>query len=180
MEQYSWLQLLLSWYRSRVLDIQRLYDYSWRKLTGAPTRRFSMITPHLFLGGQHSRHRGLHMLKRRGITAIVNMRISSINLAHIDWVKTLHLPTVDQHAPTMDQLKQGVEFIAEEIKRQGKVYIHCKQGEGRGPTMVIAYLISTGMTLEDALTAVRKVRTFIRPTLVQLERLREFTLLYAK
>ena len=86
----------------------------------------------------------------------------------------LHLPTPDQEAPSIEQLKNGVSFIESEIKNKGKVYIHCKHGEGRGPTMAIAYLIYSGMTYDDAYASVKKVRTFIYPTLVQIERLKEF------
>ncbi|MBA3551153.1 dual specificity protein phosphatase family protein, partial [Patescibacteria group bacterium] len=62
----------------------------------------------------------------------------------------------------------------------GKVYIHCRFGEGRGPTMAIAYLISTGLTLEHAIELVKKVRIFIRPTVVQIEQLKKFETLQAK
>ncbi|HEX8018609.1 protein-tyrosine phosphatase family protein [Mucilaginibacter sp.] len=54
----------------------------------------------------------------------------------------------------------------------GTVYIHCRQGSGRGPTMAIAYLISTGLTYEDAFSLVKKVRTFINLCPGQLVRLK--------
>ncbi|HYD35402.1 MAG TPA: dual specificity protein phosphatase [Vitreimonas sp.] len=169
----------LSWYRLRVIDLQRVTDHIWRRIAGVPTLRRSMITPQLYLGGQHSRRRGLHFFKRWGITAIVNMRTRSLDLSKEGWIKTLHLPTPDLHAPTIAQLKQGVAFIDDEIEQGGKVYIHCAHGEGRGPTMIIAYLISTGLTYQDAFALVKKVRTFIRPTRVQIQRLLEFAKLQA-
>lgn len=91
----------------------------------------------------------------------------------MDNITILHLPTPDLTAPRMDDLLKGITFIKNEIDNGGKVYIHCRAGEGRGPTMAIAYLMSTGMLFEDALHSIKKVRTFIRPTLPQIEQLKK-------
>lgn len=155
------------------LYIQRFIDHSWRNIFGLPQANKSEITPQLYLGGQY-RHIGTYRLKRLGITGIINMRITPYHSPHrISFAKILHLPTTDQHAPTLTQLKKGVQFIQEEIKNGGKVYIHCRLGEGRGPTMTLAYLISTGMTYDDAFSLVKSIRPFINPTTVQIHRLKE-------
>ena len=163
---------LRSFWQTTIIEIQRVIDHGWRRITGRPTRLRSMITPHLFLGGQYDK-RGLPTLHRWGVTAVVSMRTKEIDQFLRDPnIKFLHLPTLDLHAPRLEDLKKGVEFITNEINSGGKVYIHCKHGEGRGPTMAVAYLLSTGMTLPDALTLIRKVRTFImitQPQMMQLE-----------
>lgn len=91
----------------------------------------------------------------------------------VPWLEVLHLPTRDRQAPTLDHLKQGIKFISQEIEKGGKVYVHCFWGEGRGPTMALAYLISKGLNLEDAMAEVKRVRTFVKPTKVQIRRLKE-------
>jgi hypothetical protein len=156
------------------LEVARNSDHIYRLLIGVPVFKTSEITPQLYLGGQY-RKRGLNQLKSRGITGIVSMRMRPRkNLPELDEVSFLHLPTLDQHAPSLSQLKQGVAFIHRHLENGGKVYIHCAFGEGRGPTMAAAYLMSIGLTLTDALKQIRAVRTFIRPTKVQLQRLEEF------
>jgi protein-tyrosine phosphatase len=80
----------------------------------------------------------------------------------------LHLPTVDNHAPTLEHLHRGIEFIGDELERGGQVYIHCWEGVGRGPTMLAAYLVSTGLKPSEAWAKIRAVRPFIRPTLPQI------------
>lgn len=168
------MQELTSWLKAQYIELQRVYDHSWRKLTGAPRVKRSMITPSLYLGGAYKLH-GLKRLRAWGVTAVVNMRTKSFKSAsHADWLDYLHLPTVDQTAPTIEQLLAGVAFIQRHIDQGGKVYIHCRAGEGRGPTMVLAYLMSTGISLEDSLAQVKKVRTFIRPTKGQFNQLKRF------
>jgi dual specificity MAP kinase phosphatase len=93
------------------------------------------------------------------------MRTSSVsNRIKAEGVTVLHLPTRDLHAPSIEQLEKGIGFIKNQIANGGKVYVHCRLGEGRGPTMAIAYLIGTGMLYEDAFKLVKGIRPYIRPT----------------
>jgi protein-tyrosine phosphatase len=64
--------------------------------------------------------------------------------------------------------------VAEEAANGGSVYVHCGSGIGRAPTMGAAYLINTGLTLGEAWETIGKVRPFIRPTAVQVERIEQF------
>lgn len=149
-----------------------------RLTTGAPTRRFSQVTPVLHVGGQYLRH-GWPRLSRRGITAVISMRGEIDDDAMgLSPPRYLYLPTVDNHAPTLVYLFQGVVFVHEEIQRGGSVYIHCWEGVGRAPTMAAAYLVSTGFTPAQAWQRVRDVRPFIRPTLVQIDQIERFAALW--
>lgn len=168
------LRIIISKIMLLKIELSRTIDHSYRRITGKPMARRSMITPQLFLGGQYGQS-GLATLQSWGITGVVSMRmIPPKQYIHTEWLDVLHLPTPDQTAPTLEQLTAGVSFIQKHIDSGGRVYIHCHHGEGRGPSMTAAYLISTGITLDDALTQIRAIRSFIRPTTVQLERLREF------
>ena len=132
------------------------------------------MQPLLYVGGQH-RRRGLERMRSWGITAIVNMREESddaargLALDHYLW-----LPIPDDSAPSPDMLRCGVEFIAAQIAAGRGVYIHCASGVGRAPLMAAAYLVSTGMSAEEAWTTIRRSRPFIRPTPPQLEALVAF------
>lgn len=166
--------------KSLFITLERGFDHGYRQIVGLPTLRFSEITPQLYLGGQYT-SRGFRVLKSRGITGIVSLRMRArMNLPDLGEIRFLHLPTPDWHAPSLADLQKGIKFITHEIENQGKVYVHCAYGEGRGPSMVAAYLVSTGLTLEEALSQIKKVRGFIRPTIAQLERLKEVEQLYLK
>jgi protein-tyrosine phosphatase len=168
-----------SFFKAINFQFQRFIDQSYRKLTGLPTLKRSAITAELYLGGQYNL-KSMDRLKYLGVTGVVNMRTHSIHKTVPEGIDILNLPTPDFHAPTMENLQKGVKFIKSEVDKGGKVYIHCRLGEGRGPTMALAYLISQGLTLDDAIALIKKVRIFISPSRVQIERLKEFETLYLK
>lgn len=136
--------------------------------------RFSRVTNQLYVGPQF-RQAGKKALESMGIHACVNMRIekddAKLGLA-LD--RYLHLPTIDDEAPSIEHLDQGVAFIRDEISSGGKVYIHCGAGVGRAPTMAAAYLMAEGNSLEQSLVMIRKVRPFIMITPPQMQQLRTY------
>jgi len=143
-------------------------------ITGVPMLQYGMVTPQLYVGAQFNA-RGKRVLEMQGFNACVNMRIEKDDAAHgLALARYLHLPTIDDDAPSVEHLDQGVAFIREIIAQQGKVYIHCGAGVGRAPTMAAAYLISEGHTLESALALIRAARPFITITPPQMARLEEW------
>ncbi len=143
-----------------------------REVTGLPYERFSRITSQIYLGGQPRAAR-MRQLAARGITAVVNMRSEYDYPVETQWgaLEYLYLPTTDNTAPSLEHLREGVAFIKEEIARGGKIYIHCWEGLGRGPTMVAAYFISLGLSPVAAVDKIREVRGFIHLTPEQVEQL---------
>jgi len=149
-------------------------DHAVRILTGAPLRGVSQITPQLHVGGQY-RGRGWPRLAARGVTAVVNLRAEfDDNAAGIAPSRYLYLPAVDDHAPTLEQLGQAAAFIAEEVAEGGGVYVHCGAGIGRAPLTAAAYLVSTGLTPEQAWALIRAARPFIRPKPNQVAQVERF------
>ena len=151
------------------------YDKLARLWTGGPLARYAAVTDSLWIGGQ-PRGTGMGTLRKNGITAVVNMRreYDYAELARLHELKYLRLPTDDQGAPGLEDLKTGVEFVRREIESGGKVYIHCWEGIGRSATMAAAYFVSRGCKPLEAWEKIRKVRKFIRPTHPQIERVDEF------
>ena len=140
-------------------------------LTGVPLLQYSQVTPQLYVGPQF-RKPGKDMLEANGIRACVNMRIEKDDAQYgLALERYLHLPTIDDQAPSFEHLDQGVSFIRETIQSGGKVYIHCAGGVGRAPSMAAAYLIAEGRSLEEALASIRKVRPFISITPPQMQQL---------
>jgi len=149
-------------------------DHIVRIVTGAPIRSLSQITPQLHVGGQY-RRRGWPRLAARGITAVVNLREElDDNDAGIAPPRYLYLPAADDNPPTLEQLRQGAAFIQAEIGQGGGVYVHCGAGVGRAPTLAAAYLVSTGLTPDQAWARIRAVRPFVRLKPVQVAQIERF------
>ena len=152
----------------------RIIDQLARRLTGAPIFRLCAVTPQLLVGGQHY-PRGWQEMRDYGISAIINMRGESCDVAKgIGGERHLQLPTIDNTPPSLDDLQRGVDFVDQEIRRGGKVYIHCAVGCGRAPTMTAAYLVSSGLSVEDALRKIKRTRPFVHLTPAQRQSLDDF------
>jgi protein-tyrosine phosphatase len=161
------------------LVLDYIYDNIHRVILGIPRLNRSQITACLFLGSQYNLI-GLQKLKALGVTAIVNMRMhNDYSDSEHEGIKYLHLPTADNTPPPLEVLLKGADFIDTEIKNKGIVYVHCRQGLGRGPTMAMAYLIKSGLTIEDAYAMVKRVRKFINPRPGQIKMLKELQVYYS-
>jgi protein-tyrosine phosphatase len=148
-----------------------LYGRGIPLLTGRPLLQYCEVTPQLFVGSQF-RSQGLKYLESRGIDHIVNLRIEKDDRIYgVSPEKYCYLPTVDDEAPITQHLDDGVRFIRAQNKNGKNVFIPGGGGGGRPPTMAAAYLISTGLTLADALQRIRKARPFITITQPQMRAL---------
>ncbi|MCL4878707.1 MAG: dual specificity protein phosphatase family protein [Anaerolineae bacterium] len=135
---------------------------------------FVRITPKLFVGPQLTR-RGWLALKKHGVTSIVNLRVElddrerGIQPDHYLW-----LPTIDHTSPTVEQLIEAARFVKARIDAGEGVYIHCAAGVGRAPLVAAAYLVSEGMSVEQARVFLRQRRPFINQSESQKQRLVQF------
>ncbi len=86
----------------------------------------------------------------------------------------LWLPTKNHEAPIDDKLTLGVQTLDFLISRKIKVYIHCKNGHGRAPTLYIAYLVKKGMDVDEAIKYLKNKRPVIHLNENQMKALRTF------
>lgn len=86
----------------------------------------------------------------------------------------LWLPVKDQQAPTQEQLDTGVAVIDSLVRNNKKVYIHCKNGHGRSPTLLAAYFISQGLDINEAIEKIKSKRPQVHLREIQIEALNIF------
>jgi len=86
----------------------------------------------------------------------------------------LWLPVKDHTPPSMAQLRVGTHTLRELVDSGEKVYVHCRNGHGRGPSLVVAYFILLGDDFETAHAKVKEKRSVIHLDDGQIERLKEF------
>jgi atypical dual specificity phosphatase len=86
----------------------------------------------------------------------------------------LHLPVEDFTPPTLAQIDRFLSEV-DRAKSEGVALgIHCTAGKGRTGTMLAAYLVSRGLSAEDAMAKIRELRPGSVETTAQEERVAEF------
>lgn len=144
------------------------------KLTGVPLACNSRITPHIWVGPQFNA-RGKRFLERQGVNASVNLRVEFDDAAnHLALAHYCYLPTVDDDCPSPEHFQRGVDFIRSIVQEGGQVYIHCKAGVGRAPTMAAAWFLAEGKTVDEAIALIKRTRPFITITPPQMEALHRY------
>jgi protein-tyrosine phosphatase len=137
---------------------------------------YSDVTPQLAVGGAF-RNRQIKRLKQRGVTAVVDCRLEAeddpeaLGQAGIQF---LHLPTLDRHGFTYEQLHEGVDWVLDHVANGGRAFMHCEHGVGRGPLMACAVLVGQGYSAPEALRIVRTARWQALPNDRQLAALLNF------
>lgn len=84
------------------------------------------------------------MMHKVGVKGVINMcyeypgPVASYSKLGM---KQLHLPTIDHTQPSLDKLKDAVDFIKQHQKAGDKVYVHCKAGHGRAAAVALCWMI---------------------------------------
>jgi len=113
-------------------------------------------------------------LKKKGIVADISLEEERID-APFGVYFYAWIPVKNHAAPKQEQLEFGVSTLERLVSMGKKVYLHCKNGHGRAPTMMAAYLIKTrGMSAKDAEKFVKKQRPSMHLERVQREAIKKF------
>jgi protein tyrosine phosphatase (PTP) superfamily phosphohydrolase (DUF442 family) len=112
-------------------------------------------------------------LKSEGVEADISLEGEQVDSPF--GVKSyVWLPVADKTAPTLDQLDIGVDALEKLVSMSKKVYVHCKNGHGRAPTLVAAYFMNKGMSVEEAVAHIKAKRPSIHLQDVQIAKLQEY------
>jgi hypothetical protein len=83
-------------------------------------------------------------------------------LSAVSWC---HLPTVDFNAPSLSDIRNGVEWMKDHTAAGHSVYVHCNAGRGRSAVIVICYLMATtGCTSAEAYALLSAKRSIAKLT----------------
>ena len=134
---------------------------------------FNRITEHIYIGtNQCCRIHFSSLLLKKGVKGNISLEKERIDAPFgVDYF--LWIPVLDKKAPTQKQLLLGARAIKDFIENKLKVYVHCKRGHGRSPTLVAAYFILAGLTTAKAIQKIRNRRK-IHMTNLQIKALNKF------
>ena len=125
---------------------------------------YSKITDQIFIGSDLCKG-GVCLIhgeefKKLGVKVELNLSAENNELPPKDIETYLWLPVVDGYAPSQEQLEMGTCLIDTAVNAGKNVFVHCKNGHARSPTLVVAYLVKyNGMSLEDALRLITEKRS---------------------
>lgn len=139
-----------------------------------PKLDYHKITEYIYIGTNQccQTHFDERLLEKK-IRADISLEKSRLDAPFgVDYY--LWLPTRDRYAPSSRQLELGIAMLRFCVQHRISVYVHCKKGHGRAPTLVAAYLITTGMNAAQAAAYVKKRRPITHLNIVQLNALMRF------
>lgn len=100
---------------------------------------------------------------RDGVTAVLDLTCEFSEATPLLGVKYRNIPVLDLTSPTIEQLREAIQFITRQVTAGGTVYLHCKIGYSRSAAVVGAYLLTAGLaaSAEEAVARLRSVRPSI-------------------
>jgi hypothetical protein len=127
---------------------------------------YSLIEDRLYLGAAVDR-------PPRGTQAVLNLceRADTYQAEDHVWE-----PIADaEPAPTLDWLRQRVDYVDSRLHAGKTVYVHCRAGVSRSGMVVTAYVMfARGWTRDEALAFVRSRRPIVRPNPAFMQLLEEW------
>ena len=83
-----------------------------------------------------------------------------------------YIPVGDYWPPRMELIRVFLNII-EKNKDKG-ILVHCAEGKGRSAMLIACYLVKNGMSSDDAVIYMKKIRPEISLTEEQMKKLRRF------
>lgn len=139
-----------------------------------PILEYNYITDGIYIGTNQCCQRHFdEKLKKEGIEVDISLEEDRVD-APFGVEFYIWIPIENHTAPTQDQLDFGVSVLEKLVALDKKVYVHCRNGHGRAPTMVAAYLVKQGKSVDEALEFVGSKRPSIHLEEIQREGLDGF------
>jgi atypical dual specificity phosphatase len=118
----------------------------------------------------------LAWLRTQGIDVLVSLTEDPLRR---DWVNeagllVVHEPVEDMEAPRQEQLDRCTSAIARALEQTMGVAIHCTAGLGRTGVVLACHLVLQGLSAQNAIARVRRLRPGSVETEAQADAVEEF------
>lgn len=140
-----------------------------------PILEYNYITDGIYIGtNQCCQTHFDEKLKRKGITADISLEKNRLD-APFGVDMYVWIPVQNHTPPRHDQLEFVVSVLEKLVAMGKKIYVHCKNGHGRAPTLVAAYLIKRGKSPSEAAAFIKARRPSMHLEEVQRQALKDFS-----
>lgn len=119
----------------------------------------------------------LEWLRAQGVELLISL---TEDPPRSDWVNDaglllFHVPVLDMEAPAQGQLDRCVSAISRANEHRMGVAVHCGAGLGRTGVVLACYFVQKGMTAQNAIAWVRRLRPGSIETEEQAEAVAQFS-----
>ncbi|KAL2078107.1 hypothetical protein ACEWY4_025792 [Coilia grayii] len=132
-----------------------------------PAQHFNEVFPRIYIGNAFVAQNVMR-LQKLGVTHVLNTAEGN-SFMHVNTNAEFYAGTgITYHGIKANDTEQfdlsaffeeGAEFIDKSLSGKGKVYVHCREGYSRSPTIVVAYLmLRHKMDVRVAVATVRHKR----------------------
>lgn len=119
----------------------------------------------------------LAWLRQEGVEVLVSL---TEDPPRNDWIESaglllFHVPMIDMEAPSLEQIERCLSAIRRANERGMGVAIHCGAGLGRTGVVIACYFVEKGLSPDNAIARVRRLRPGSIETPEQEEIISEFS-----
>ncbi len=117
------------------------------------------ITKEIAVGAAPSSNAALNTIKRSGVEVILNLCVECGNLHEVERAAgfiVYWLPVSDAYAPELDELDDALEWLNGHVESGKRALVHCRFGVGRSGSIIAAYLLKRGFSLEHVLETIKQ------------------------
>jgi atypical dual specificity phosphatase len=121
-------------------------------------------------------------LRREGIELLITLTEDPLPRSWVNeaGLLVMHSPIPDMGEPSPEEIDRCISAMERAIGRNMGVAIHCEAGKGRTGTLLACYLVTRGLSAENAIGRIRRLRPGSIETAEQADAVGEFSRRHGK
>ncbi|HUW58566.1 MAG TPA: dual specificity protein phosphatase family protein [Planctomycetota bacterium] len=125
-----------------------------------PCDLFTWVVADRVIGMSRPGPADLAALRSCGVDHVISLTVLPLAATALEehGITGIHIPMPDMRAPSLDEVEEFVGELSSLVDAGHKVAVHCGAGLGRTGTMLACYLVSRGVSAEEAIAEVRRRR----------------------
>lgn len=117
---------------------------------------------YVFFGPRLEHTEWNELFSEHGVSVVMNLQREDVDNFQVSPLFYTWMPSKDAALPAETMLI-GALFLTSCVEQDLTVYVHCRAGVNRAPQMAVAYLMDQGLSIDNAISAVKRVRPKFNP-----------------